>query len=549
MAGSRSPFRGDSVDPTSESSSASSPERAAYDDTDFSTYQANDSQSSIGVPTFRDMAVSEEEICRSPISRLPAELLIAIFAKLSAPMDLRSSMLVSKTWARNCVDLLWHRPSCNSWKNLMSVVHSLRKADAYFAYHDLVKRLNLSSLANEVSDGTVHPLAGCKRVERLTLTGCVKLTDSGVIALLNGNNHILALDISGLESITDNTLFTIANNCKRVQGLNITGCKLVTDASLTAVSENCRQIKRLKLNNCSQVGDDSIIAFAYHCPHMLEIDLQNCKNITDTSVTALITYASHLRELRLAHCSLITDEAFSRLNNYRSFDSLRILDLTACDDLTDKAVAKIVERAPRLRNLVLAKCRRITDVAVTAITKLGKNLHYVHLGHCSLITDKSVIQLVKSCNRIRYIDLGCCSKLTDVSVQQLATLPKLRRIGLVKCHQITDISVLALARSWATGAPMLPPSNIERVHLSYCGTCFRKEFTDHQRDVFCVFSGPGVTRLRAYLNQQAEQAGEEGSSLEDDDGTPAGVAILNGDDLEDIDEDFDGSDTGAEGPA
>jgi len=28
------------------------------------------------------------------------------------------------------------------------------------------------------------------------------------------------------------------------------------------------------------------------------------------------------------------------------------------------------------------------------------------------------------------------------------------------------------------------------------------EFNDHQRDVFCVFSGNGVTRLRDYLNQE-----------------------------------------------
>lgn len=28
------------------------------------------------------------------------------------------------------------------------------------------------------------------------------------------------------------------------------------------------------------------------------------------------------------------------------------------------------------------------------------------------------------------------------------------------------------------------------------------EFNDHQRDVFCVFSGIGVQRLRAFLNSQ-----------------------------------------------
>ena len=202
---------------------------------------------------------------------------------------------------------------------------------------------------------------------------------------------------------------------------------------------------------------------------MLEIDLHNCDLISDISVTALLVQGSQLRELRLAQCSLIHDDAFLALPDRRRLESLRILDLTACENLTDKAVEKIIYAAPRLRNLVLAKCKKITDRAVLAITKLGKNLHYVHLGHCAHITDPAVIELVKACNRIRYIDLACCHRLTDASIQQLATLPKLRRIGLVKCQAITDRSILALAQARAGPARAhLGTSSLERVHLSYC---------------------------------------------------------------------------------
>jgi F-box and leucine-rich repeat protein GRR1 len=142
-------------------------------------------------------------------------------------------------------------------------------------------------------------------------------------------------------------------------------------------------------------------------------------------------------------------------------------------------VQKIIDVAPRLRNLVLQKCRNITDAAVHAVAKLGKNLHYVHLGHCGHITDDAVKRLVQSCNRIRYIDLGCCTNLTDDSVTRLATLPKLKRIGLVKCSAITDESVHALARANhrprarrdASGniiGEEYYSSSLERVHLSYC---------------------------------------------------------------------------------
>lgn len=203
-------------------------------------------------------------------------------------------------------------------------------------------------------------------------------------------------------------------------------------------------------------------------------------------MTNIIQYGRSLRELRLANCELISDLAFLNLPPRRTFDALRILDLTSCARLTDAAVEKIIDCAPRLRNLVLAKCRNITDVAVNAISKLGKNLHYVHLGHCNQISDDAVIKLVSLCNRIRYIDLGCCIRLTDASVMKLATLPKLRRIGLVKCHLITNDSVLALSNNSrrlfqprsSDGRDYIKEnssydgrtglSSLERVHLSYC---------------------------------------------------------------------------------
>ncbi|KAK0509886.1 hypothetical protein JMJ35_007280 [Cladonia borealis] len=550
----------EATETASASSSSSSPERAAYDDdTDFFTAQRNDSESSIGVSSLRDLTMSptqEREHRVSPISRLPPELLIGVFTKLNSSADLRSCMLVSKTWSRNSVDLLWHRPLCNTWHNLQSVTRSIQTTDGYYSYNALVKRLNLSNLNDQISDGTVNPFQMCKRIERLTLTGCVKLTDGGVCSLIYGSRSLLALDITGLDAITDHTLKAVSENCGRLQGLNITDCSKVTDDSLVAVAEHCHLLKRLKLNNCSLVTDDSIMAVAQHCPHMLEIDLHNCRQVTNISITNLIARGRQLRELRAGHCHLLTDSAFLDLPKNLAFESLRILDLTACHQLHDEAVEKIIETSPRLRNLVLAKCKEITDRSVMAITKLGKNLHYIHLGHCAQITDNAVIQLVKLCNRIRYIDLACCQRLTDQSVKQLATLPKLRRIGLVKCQLITDRSILALAKAAnpEQRQKSMIASLLERVHLSYCinltlggihallNQCPKlthlsltgvqafylredliaycreapPEFTEHQRHVFCVFSGEGVNKLRDFLNNNTELAYETEGTMYDD---------------------------------
>jgi F-box and leucine-rich repeat protein GRR1 len=224
------------------------------------------------------------------------------------------------------------------------------------------------------------------------------------------------------------------------------------------------------------LNDAAVLAFAEHCPNILEMDLHQCVNIGNEPVTALLAKEQALREFRLSGCELVEDAAFLALPPFRTFENLRILDLTSCARLSDRAVEKIIDMAPRLRNLVVAKCTNLTDLAVYSIAKLGKNLHYVHLGHCRNITDDAVKRLVRECNRIRYIDLGCCSNLTDESVMMLATLPKLKRIGLVKCINITDKSMLALAtandhRSRYKSANHVSDArapSLERVHLSYC---------------------------------------------------------------------------------
>lgn len=556
----------------SQSLSSNSPLRQDYEESDFYA-EYNDSRSSLGATTIvKDMNESEGQC--SSANRLPAEVLISMFSKLSDPQDLLNCMRVSKKWARNCVDLLWHRPACTSWNKHGYICRTLSLSQPFFAYRDFIRRLNLAGLADGVNDGSVLPLAVCNRVERLTLTNCEGLSDNGLMSLLQGSSNLLALDISGDAQITERSMEVLANNCSRLQGLNITGCNRISSASMMLVAEKCRNIKRLKLNDCDQLDDAAVIEFSKKCPNMLEIDLHQCKGIGDEPVTALLKNGKSLRELRLANCDLISDSAFLSLPSNKIYEHLRILDLTFCTRLTDRAVVKIIEVAPRLRNLVFAKCRQLTDVAVNAISKLGKNLHYLHLGHCGQITDNAIVNLVASCNRIRYIDLGCCTHLTDVSVIKLASLPKLRRIGLVKCNAITDSSVIALAQSprpvdqqafraqlanctqaeqiryaqqgWTqhighfTNVCHVGTSSLERVHLSYCTSltlnsiiyllnhCQKlthlsltgvqaflrqdlekfcrdapPEFTDHQRSVFCVFSGQGVAGLRQHLNRLA----------------------------------------------
>ena len=235
-----------------DSSNSNSPARLDYKESDYEEsdfYAANnDSQSSIGVPTFQDMNVSQDDCSRQPKSlaaKLPAEVLISIFAKLADPADLLACMLVSKLWARNCVDQLWHRPNCTTWNHLTMICWTLSQQHTYFPYKDFVKRLNLAQLAQAINDGSVVPLSGCNRVERLTLTKCVNLTDQGLTGLLERSRNLLALDISEDEKITGISMEALARNCQGLQGLNVMGCTEISNEAFMTVARNCTSLKRV----------------------------------------------------------------------------------------------------------------------------------------------------------------------------------------------------------------------------------------------------------------------------------------------------------------
>jgi len=175
-------------------------------------------------------------------------------------------------------------------------------------------------------------------------------------------------------------------------------------------------------------------------------------------------YLPALRELRLGAITSFYPDTFIHSFAMQEWASLRIIDFTQCQRLTDNDLITIVERCPRLRNVVLYKCFGITDRGLLSLATLGKYLHYLHLGHCVEITDVSLMQIARNCTRLCYLDVASCVRITDATFVEFGQYQsRLRRIGLVKCTNITDTGLIALIRGRAQICAVL-----ERLHLSYC---------------------------------------------------------------------------------
>ncbi|KAF9949541.1 SCF ubiquitin ligase complex subunit [Mortierella alpina] len=464
---------------------------------------------------------------------LPSEIILYMFKFLASAHDLRSAILVCKLWCSCGMDLLWSKPSLMTISVAEKMIHTIDQSDAFFPYAHYIRRLNLSFLSQDLTDTVLTRFAECSRLERLLLPGSLQTTATGLKQILSRGSGLYSLDLSDIPAVTDEVIEHIAVECRRLHTLYLGSCTDITDNSIVKLAESCPHLKRIKLSQCTHLTDRSILALTQNCPQLIEIDVTNCNQVTDVAVQAIFGNLPQIRDINLTLLTEITNAAFSTINpTTHRFDQLRVLNLTSCALITDETLASIIPAAPRLRNLALTKCDKITDVGASVIKTLGKHLHYLHLGHCSKITDRFIATLAQHCTRIRYLDLACCSKLTDAAVFALAQLPKLRRIGLVKCSNITDHGIYAILVSH------ILPQTLERVHLSYCvhlsdtavaalvSQCSKlthlsltgvpafispryqkfcrappAEFTPHQREVFCVFSGKGVRELRQFMQE------------------------------------------------
>jgi len=377
------------------------------------------------------------QIQGSPASWLPPGILIHVFKNLHSTKDLHSCLFVSRAWCECSIELIWHNPAISRLHTFIEILVTISKQDQTFSYARFIRRLNFIPVGRELTSNLFSRLYTCTGLERLTLVGCSAITDEALEIVFLACPNLFAIDLTGVVEATDKAITALARTCERLQGINLAGCTAITSEGVSALAKHCHLLRRVKLNYIEAINDEAVSALAQSCPHLLEIDLNGCRHVTDLGVRDLWIHSKYMLEMPLAHCSNLTDAAFpssvkeivppSGVNPFaqstqppptadpeglpplvltRSFDYLRMLDLTSCVRITDDAIEGIVSNCPRIRNLVVAKCSLLTDAAVESICKLGKHLHYLHLGHITSITDRSVSRLARSCTGLRYIDLA-----------------------------------------------------------------------------------------------------------------------------------------------
>ncbi|PRP74561.1 hypothetical protein PROFUN_16160 [Planoprotostelium fungivorum] len=162
---------------------------------------------------------------------------------------------------------------------------------------------------------------------------------------------------------------------------------------------------------------------------------------------ASATY-NNLRCLILRKCEWVTEDTFKSISRFST--TLRYLDVSGCDKITDYHLEMYISKLVKLRVLKFGAkeqnrlkpasvhfCDRITDVGVGHLSTLT-NLRELSLVRCRITGN--CFQQLKTLHQLEELDLEW-TKITDASLVHMRHWVRLRTLVLNNCGKLTDVGV------------------------------------------------------------------------------------------------------------
>ena len=112
----------------------------------------------------------------------------------------------------------------------------------------------------------------------------------------------------------------------------------------------------------------------------------------------------------------VGDDELAGLVNLRGLASLVMLDMAACERVTDAGLAHLKGLASLLA-LDLTRCGRVTDAGLAHLKGLS-SLRSLMLTGCEQVTDASLDHL-KGITSLHYLNLDGCGQVTDAGLTEL----------------------------------------------------------------------------------------------------------------------------------
>ncbi|TSS60377.1 Cyclic nucleotide-gated cation channel beta-1 [Bagarius yarrelli] len=290
--------------------------------------------------------------------------------------------------------------------------------------------------------------------------------------------HLEELSLSDCKKLTDYSIEHLCRHQRNLHMLDLGGCTELTSRSMLAVAATLKQLQSLSLSRVWRITNKGLAELTA-LPGLRSLDLSECVNISSAELVKGLSSPQHraqLEKLRLRSCTYIRDIcSIAQL----LASSLKELDLTSCNGLTDPSIHAVSSHLSGLQVLRLGSCKQITDWGLLGMeepvgdkkpskqpqedngpsfTRTFGNMGFFQPPQMPFdekprqVTDEDLgafreqdrASLRAICG-LQELDLSGCSKLTDVSITQVLRFPALRRLSLAMMPEISDEAVASVA--------------------------------------------------------------------------------------------------------
>ena len=227
------------------------------------------------------------------------------------------------------------------------------------------------------------------------------------------------------------------------------------------IAQSYSSLYSLILNDISDLArDDLHPAFSY-LTKLTTLDISRCSNMNNSTLLLISKHlGDRLEVLYIKGLVRVSDEGL--ISVCKSCRLLRVLEISAIPQLTDRSGTAIGLNLPMLEALYMRDNYQLTNESIGLITSQCKKLSLLTLWGCirlkSLVVNRS--EGGDGLNQVVMLNLWGCHGLGDGIEEAIGRMPHLRSLNVAECHHLTDAFVAGLSQSSNA-------SQIEHINLRY----------------------------------------------------------------------------------
>ncbi|KAI0199676.1 RNI-like protein [Astrocystis sublimbata] len=374
------------------------------------------------LPSDVTLVRSRSRLChnrpRIDFSSLPDEVRLMILSHLKAKELVRVSR-VSKEFHRFCFDgQLW---TCFDTSDFYSSIPPESLAQIISTAGPFIKNLNLRGCLQFEEKRAEVLVTACKNLVNASLEGCRTFRGAYLHDLFRSNNKLVTLNLTSLSAVTNSTCKIISQHCPQLESLNVSWCKSMDAKGIKMVVLGCSKLKDLRAGEIKGFNRFEVAKAIFKTNNLERLVLSGCSDLTDDVLKTIIHGSQpemdiltdrpivpprKLRHLDLSRCQQLTDRGIMALSHL--VPDLEGLQLNGCFELTDASLSSVVVSTPQLTRLEVEELSELTDDFFSrhlATAPCAIKLQRLSVSYCESVGNFGLLPVIKNCVSLRSVDM------------------------------------------------------------------------------------------------------------------------------------------------